>query len=103
MDVWGSDDEGVSQYADVQRAHIKQGYLDGITKAQEHSLQEGFDAGYPLGASLGMEVGRLLAGSRASKDALNITKILDKKYFDDQLDLVEPHPVIAELKAEPKQ
>ncbi|OBA21232.1 hypothetical protein METBIDRAFT_27045, partial [Metschnikowia bicuspidata var. bicuspidata NRRL YB-4993] len=92
-DVWGSDEESISIHADLQRAHVNQGYLDGITKAQELGLQDGFDKGFPTGASLGIRVGKVLAtlhGKSQFKEAqgaLNITQVLDKKYFDNQLDL----------------
>ncbi|KAM9906603.1 hypothetical protein OXX69_006726 [Metschnikowia pulcherrima] len=100
-EVWGSDDENISTYADLQRAHINQGYLDGITKAQESGLQEGFDQAFPSGAALGIRVGRILAKLHGSvsfseaQKALNITKVLDKKYFDDQLELKDSqHPLL---------
>lgn len=100
-DVWGSDEEKISVHADLKRAHHNQGYVDGITKQQEQSLQSGFDEGFPQGAQLGREVGKLLAKLHGTsqfslaKTDLNVTKILDKKYFDDQLDLVgRVHPEI---------
>lgn len=100
-DVWGSDDE-VSAYADLQRAHVNQGYLDGLTHAQEAGLQKGFDAGYPYGAELGLRVGRILArvhGSELFEEAmraLHITKVLDKSYFDGQLDMAGTHRLVSE-------
>ncbi|GEQ72670.1 hypothetical protein JCM33374_g6357 [Metschnikowia sp. JCM 33374] len=92
-DVWGSDEENISAYADLQRAHVNQGYLDGITRAQESGLQDGFDKGFPQGGGLGMRVGKILAKLHGTsrfdeaKQALKITQVLDKKYFDNQLDL----------------
>ncbi|QWU89051.1 hypothetical protein CA3LBN_003374 [Candidozyma haemuli] len=50
-DIWGSDDD-IDTYADLQRAHVTQGYIDGITQAQEEGLQKGFDEGFPHGAAL---------------------------------------------------
>lgn len=101
-DVWGSDEESIAVYADLKRAHGKQGYLDGLVNQQEASLQKGFDSGFPIGADLGRDVGRILArlhGTPAFKEAveaLNVSKILDKKYFDDQLDLAKSnHPIIS--------
>lgn len=100
-DVWGSDDE-VSAYADLQRAHMNQGYLDGLTHAQELGLQAGFDAGFPQGAALGIRVGRVLARLHGTpqfaeaKTALNITQVLEKTYFDSQLDAVGTHRLVAE-------
>ncbi|SGZ55468.1 CIC11C00000001893 [Sungouiella intermedia] len=101
-DIWASDDEGVSTYADRRRAQINQGYLDGLTSAQELGLQDGFDEGYPEGAKLGIRVGRILAelfGSTYFEQALkelNITKVLDRKYYNEQLDANEPdHELVA--------
>lgn len=91
-DIWASDDDEVSAHADLKRAHVSQGYLDGITHAQELGLQKGFDDGYPAGASLGIRVGRILARLHGTpefdraKGELNITKVLDKQYFDESLE-----------------
>lgn len=89
-DVWGSD-EDVPVHADLQRAHVTQGYLDGLVQAQEAGLQKGFDDGFPQGAALGIRVGQILASlhgtphfDTAKKD-LNIVKVLDVKYFDENL------------------
>lgn len=101
-DVWASDDESVSAYADRRRAQINQGYLDGVTSAQELGLQEGFDEGYPEGAKLGIRVGRILAGLYGSeffeqaKRELNITKVLDRKYYNEKLDANEPDHQLVE-------
>lgn len=98
--VWGSDEESIIPYADLQRAHASQGYLDGVVQAQELSLQEGFDNGYPKGALLGLRVGRILAklhGTERFEDAvsaLNIKRVLDKEHFDDQLDIKANHNLI---------
>lgn len=100
-DIWGSDEENISVHADLKRAHHNQGYVDGITKQQEQSLQNGFDEGFPQGAQLGREAGKILARLHGksqfptAKTDLNISKILDKKYFDEQLDLIgKQHPEI---------
>lgn len=91
-------------HAHLKRAHAAQGYLDGITHQQEASLQKGFDNGFPQGADLGRAVGKVLAqlhGTPSFEDAkaqLNVAKVLEKKYFDDQLDLVgTEHPLIGEV------
>lgn len=94
-DVWGDDD--VKATADIERAHHKQGYLDGLTQAKESSLQEGFDDAFPKGAQLGVEVGLLLAKAmctdeetfKRAKEELNITKVLAKKYFNEDVELVD--------------
>lgn len=108
-DIWGSDEDAVSPYADLKRAHINYGYLDGITQAQETGLQQGFDDGYPKGAELGMLVGEVLAKCHGTtlfdqaKSDLNITKVLDKQYFDDQLDLFEESHVLIKKWQEPNR
>lgn len=108
-EVWASDEEGVSVYADRQRAQVSQGYLDGITSAQELGLQYGFDKGYPEGANLGIRVGRILAtlyGTdqfETAKRELNIIKVLDRKYYDDLLDVKESdHPLVVHWEKEAK-
>lgn len=106
-DVW-ADDDSTDDYtkladqatADLKRAYTKKGYLDGLTRAQESSLQQGFDDSFPKGAELGIEVGRLLAIiysysdekliSEAKKE-LNISKVLDGRYFNENLELVDDH------------
>lgn len=103
-DVWGDDDGddyvklADQSTADLKRAHTKKGYLDGLTRAQESSLQGGFDVAFPKGAELGVEVGRLLAIICSYKDEkliseakreLNISKVLDGKYFNDELELID--------------
>lgn len=102
-DVWASDDENVSAYADRQRAQVNQGYLDGIANAQELGLQKGFDDGYPEGASLGIRVGSILArlhGTSLFEQArreLSIAKVLDRQYYDDKLDIAgSNHPLVAQ-------
>lgn len=101
-DVWASDDESVSAVADRRRAQLNQGYLDGLTSAQEVGLQNGFDEGYPEGAKLAIRVGRILARLHGSEDfeqakrELNIAKVLDRKYYNEQLDANKPdHKLVA--------
>lgn len=101
-DVWASDDEHVSVYADLKRAHVNQGYLDGLTHTQELELQKGFDAAYPEGADLGMRVGRVLARLHGTPDFvhaksdLSIARVLDTKHYDLELKMEGEHPVVAE-------
>lgn len=103
-DVWGSDEENISTHADLKRAHVNSGYLDGLTQAQESSLQAGFDNGFPTGADLGKRVGRILALALGSPDLararteLNIAKVLDQKFFSDELE-AQSHPLIEEWEA----
>ncbi|CUM45100.1 Uncharacterized protein YAE1 [Debaryomyces fabryi] len=97
-DVWGDDDieELDNTTADIKRMHSKQGYLDGITNAKESSLQDGFDDLFPKGAELGIIVGNILGSLISSNDEelfekakaeLNISQVLHKKYFDEELEL----------------
>lgn len=101
-EIWASDDEHVSVYADLQRAHVNQGYLDGLTRTQELELQKGFDTAYPEGAALGVRVGRILARLHGkpefaqAKDELAITRVLDTKHYDLELKMAGEHPVVAE-------
>lgn len=99
-DVW-DDDEFITT-GDIKRIHVKQGYLDGLSKAKESSLQDGFDDGYPLGANFAIRVGQILSKLtndselfQTAKKELNLTKILQRSYFDENLDLNESdHPVL---------
>lgn len=103
-DIWG-DDENVDgtliQNREIERTHHKQGYLDGLSNAKELSLQDGFDEGFPSGASLGIEVGKILSILlcydkdlfEQCKKELGINKVLDKKYFDQDLN-IQTHEMI---------
>ncbi|KAK6458467.1 uncharacterized protein RJT20DRAFT_32018 [Scheffersomyces xylosifermentans] len=102
-DVW-DEDRSVSSNADIQRSHEKQGYLDGLSHAKESSLQAGFDTAFPSGAQLGIAVGKILGKLRSHNDEalfiqgkqeLNIGKIMDKKYFNDELELAGEHEIIS--------
>lgn len=95
-DIWG--DGEVVANADVMRSHEKQGYLDGITSAQNEGLQNGFDAAYPDGAQLGIRVGRILSACmgdedllKKAKEELNIRKVLQSEHFGDDLVLERHH------------
>lgn len=96
-DVWGDDES--STYKHIERIHHKQGYVDGLVKAQESSLQNGFDDGLPKGAVIGIQVGKILATVmnydmsllEQCKQELNISKVLDKQYFDDDLEMTRSH------------
>lgn len=111
-DVWADDDDEEYQMtdkstADLRRIHTKQGYLDGLTKAQESSLQTGFDNAFPKGACLGIEVGRILSTLMcyqkpellsAAEQELNITKVLNKQFFDNDLEPLEVHDALQKWK-----
>ncbi|ESX02683.1 hypothetical protein KL918_002548 [Ogataea parapolymorpha] len=126
-DIWLSDDEEYKPAAtetyglddngpvhvdllSLKRKHAKQGYLDGISKAKEESLQQGFDEGYPIGARIGARVGEILAqmksllmSSKISAEEydsafheLNIKKVLQTDFFDTKLNMLDErnHPII---------
>ena len=96
--------------AALRRRQENKGYLDGLIKGKEAGLQTGFDQGYPLGAQLGALVGDLVAKAMhyGRKDLideqtktqiltdLKIERVLDAKYFDDNLDMKSAldHPII---------
>lgn len=109
-DVWADENDNSAQTsstAALHRNHTKQGYLDGLAHAQESSLQDGFDESFPKGAELGRLVGNVLAtlcakegdkdGSKGlessgslfaqAKAELNISKVLQRDHFDDDLKL----------------
>ncbi|KAL7662601.1 Protein YAE1 [[Candida] zeylanoides] len=103
-EVWG-DAEFVST-GDIERIHVKQGYVDGLSRAKEDSLQRGFDDGYPTGAQYGIRAGQVLA--RLAPDdprlaearrELNIANLLQRAYFDANLN-ADDHPVLAKWEAE---
>lgn len=108
-DIWASDDENVSEHADRRRAQMNQGYLDGLTAAQELGLQSGFDSGYPEGAALAIRVGQILARLQGTdrfqqaKRELNITKVLDTQYYDKDLDVKEQHALVLLWEAQVKK
>lgn len=103
-DIWADDDDAgdtndIIPNKDIIRSHYKQGYVDGISSGKETALQQGFDDSYPQGAKLGIEVGQILAqliklkddddstNFNQAKQELNITNVLNTKYFDDELNL----------------
>lgn len=103
-------DAEVTSTNHLKRTHIKQGYVDGLSNAKEASLQTGFDDGYPIGAQLGIRVGSILSklalrGNietfETAKRELNITNMLKKSYFDENLDLPEgeDHPILSKWEA----
>ncbi|PRT55036.1 Uncharacterized protein YAE1 [Wickerhamiella sorbophila] len=76
MDVWGDEEPG--QLAKIKRDHTNAGYLDGITRSKEQSLQGGFDEGYPEGAAMGLEVGRIIGYFQGQG-----LRDIEKKAFDE--------------------
>lgn len=100
QDIWSNDDS-VNPHADRDRSQYKQGYLDGLSKGKEQSLQIGFDQAFPKGAGLGFTVGSILAKLKCNDEnlfkqaklELNITKVLNKQHFDNELQLNQ-HSII---------
>lgn len=106
-DVWGSDEETDYSNNDIKRSHHNLGYVDGISHAKVVGLQNGFDAAFPIGAALGIRVGKILSLVhlqstelfKQAEDELNITKVLHKDFFDDELNLKEAHGVLEKWEA----
>lgn len=120
-DVWGSDSESQQNQISydtrkLRENHNKRGFLDGVTHAKETNLQKGFDEGFPTGASLGFEVGKLVGllqflalkfGDKdeslsncykSIQDELRINKVLTKSQFDPDLQLKGEHPLLSKWK-----
>ena len=129
-DVWAMDDDESNHngtedsrklaYNDIIRQHRKQGYVDGITAHREDQLQRGFDDAFPQGAQLGIEVGKILAHLRCQqgredkrgeggdnfKRAINdllISKVLDRQYFNNDLEPLPTHDLIEKWKHHQRQ
>lgn len=125
-DVWGSDsddeilnNENAGYSRDLQKLreqHNKRGYLDGIVSSKETNLQDGFNVGFPTGASIGFEVGKLIGilqslnyrygkedetlkkdYEQAIKD-LKIGNMLSKQVFDNEFALPtdDKHPILVQ-------
>lgn len=125
-DVWGSDSDvelphenEVKYSRDLQKLreqHNKRGYLDGIVSSKETNLQQGFNAGFPTGADIGFEVGKMIGilqilNYRYGKEntqlhedyqqalkVLKIANMLSKQVFDPDFMLPEDgkHPILEE-------
>ncbi|GMM28715.1 Yae1 protein [Martiniozyma asiatica (nom. inval.)] len=107
-DVWGSDNDEGRDLVALERRHAKSGYIDARANMNEDQLQAGFDSGFPIGAQLGAIAGAKLVGILLKDDTINATegvssavdglrieKVLDAKYFDENLDLIvdiDSHP-----------
>lgn len=109
-DVWGSDESDnnllMNDLNKLKDQHSKRGYLDGIVSAKEVNLQDAFNNGFPNGAQLGFEIGKIIGNlqflenihgksdSQLSQDYklaqadLNITNVLNKKLFDENYDII---------------
>ncbi|OJJ84320.1 Yae1 family protein [Aspergillus glaucus CBS 516.65] len=49
-----------SDLPSLRRQHVTTGYRDGISLSKGEHVQDGFDAGFPVGAQLGMRAGTVL-------------------------------------------
>ncbi|PKY07900.1 hypothetical protein P168DRAFT_300699 [Aspergillus campestris IBT 28561] len=49
-----------SELPSLRRQHVTAGYRDGIAASKGEHVQDGFDAGFPVGAQLGMRAGTVL-------------------------------------------
>lgn len=118
-DVWHDDEDNhqahtnqhVSDLAKLEQIHHNAGYLEGITASKEEYLQQGFDAEYPVGADIGLKVGRIIGKLqglglvdlevKALKE-LSLEALFSAKYFDQES--VKPtyeaeHPLISKWTA----
>ncbi|CCD22552.1 Yae1p NDAI_0A03950 [Naumovozyma dairenensis CBS 421] len=106
----------------VRDAHNKRGYLDGIVSSKEVNLQQGFNAGFPTGALLGVRVGNIIGrlqgldymyGSiddelrekyKMAQKELKINNVLSKSSFDPDFELKdEKHQRVDEWEKITKQ
>lgn len=49
-----------SDLPSLRRQHVTAGYRDGTAASKERHVQDGFDAGFPIGAQMGMRAGTVL-------------------------------------------
>lgn len=49
-----------SDLPSLRRTHINTGYRDGLTTGKTRVIQQGFDAGFPIGVEIALRVGRVL-------------------------------------------
>ncbi|ODV93021.1 hypothetical protein PACTADRAFT_21042, partial [Pachysolen tannophilus NRRL Y-2460] len=92
----------------LRRQHAKRGYVEGLTENKKKSTQRGFDDGYKVGANIGLDVGKTIGilsclkdseNEEASmkvdkiwkemKDELFISKVLNHKYFSEDIELLD--------------
>ena len=128
-DVWGSDSDvelphenEVKYSRDLQKLreqHNKRGYLDGIVSSKEANLQQGFNDGFPTGANIGFEVGKIIGilqilnyrygqensqlrdDYQESLKVLKIANMLSKQVFDPDFRLPDDgkHPILQKWQA----
>lgn len=106
-DVWADSDDDtainggnpVGELPKLRREHYNSGYLEGISSSKDGYLQEGFDSGYPLGATVGLEVGQILGTlqglglhdvERMAKNELSPEQLFSNKYYDEKDELARP-------------
>jgi hypothetical protein len=106
-EVWGSsDDEIIPDTVRIKREHFNAGYLEGVTASKDGSLQDGFNSGYPTGASIGLHVGRVIGFfqglglcdlERAATAELSAEKLFSQEYWTKSAEKTwqgESHPLI---------
>ncbi|KAF5118474.1 hypothetical protein DV454_000521 [Geotrichum candidum] len=120
-DIWDSDSgEGpiqgetnpVGDIPRLRREHHTAGYREAIAIAKDQYLQPGFDSGYPLGATVGLEVGAILGTlqglglhslERVAQNELSAEALFSNKFYDETDELARPkftgsHPEVERWK-----
>lgn len=100
-DIWASDgnqdpsdvaaslsarDDMLSDLPTIKRQHMTDGYREGLSIGKAKVMQNGFDAGYPIGVAIALRAGKVLGcieGILAAKDLsdenrFNFRKIMDQ-------------------------
>ena len=98
-DIWASDDEHdiaaatetrfnetlLSDLPTVKRQHMTDGYREGLSIGKAKIMQNGFDAGYPIGMAIALRAGRILGcveGIMASKDLDEDAKVAARRLLE---------------------
>ena len=98
-DIWASDDEHdiaaptetrsnetlLSELPTVKRQHMTDGYREGLSIGKAKVMQNGFDAGYPVGMAIALRAGKILGcieGFLASKDIGEDAKVAARRLFE---------------------
>lgn len=128
-DIWADSDDGnteshvhsmqTSEIPKLRREHHNAGYLEGVTVSKDQYLQEGFDAGYPSGAVVGLQAGQILGTlqglglhdvEKIAKAELSPEQLFSHKYYNEADELARPkfneeegHPEIVRWKEQVKK
>lgn len=119
-DIWAEDDDdyslndtmpssgqshNVGDIPKLRREHHNAGYLEGISTTKEKYLQEGFDFGYPSGATIGLQVGQILGTlqglglhdvERVARRELGPDQLFSHKFYDEKDELAKAKFIEAE-------